>query len=202
MIFFKDNLTRLYHGDARNMSELNQYGSSGSAIIKLLDFVKAYFPKLYFLWRDGMMAVASSSFFASPQFQQGQGLLSLYSQIRHKFIDTLNSLPIRYAPSIKWFAVFSRWLLNSAITIKIIIKQIHNIKFDLLQAYLFRKDWVRGISHNPHMIGATLNGEIPITIQTASQICFNNFFHNYIITYPVAGVKKGGDENGGEVLPG
>lgn len=192
--YYEDNHIRLHNKDCRAMTELNQDRLGRASIIKLLNGIKTILSYLYLARRDGVMAMSFSSLFTLSQFKQHISLFILDLQIWQKALDTSDSLSIGYRPSVEWFAVFRRWLLNSLVAPKMLVEKVNNIRGYLLHTHLLRKDWVTSIASNSHMIGASLNSEIAVTVQTPCQVSLCNFFHSYIIPDHRDGGQVGGDD--------
>lgn len=198
--YYADNHNKFYKKDCRDMNELNQNRFSGATIIQLLDGIKAIFSYLYLVRRYGFVAMPFSPFFTSTHFKQYLSLLMLNPKIRQKALNAGYGFSIGYRPSVKWLAIFSRWFLNAFVASEVLIKKVNNIWGYLLHPYLFGEYGVTSIASNTHMIGATLDSEIPITIKASSQIRLDHFFHISIIPHHPSGGQVKEVITSGEVL--
>lgn len=197
--FYKDNL--------------NQDRPSRASVIEGFNLIKKGLSQLYILGVRISPRSADMLCFllVLSQLKEYLCLPPLYPQVANHGLNADDSLLVTNFPTIKGFAIFSRWFLNSRVATKGLLEKVNDFRSYLLQAYAFLKGGIIHITTLPYTIGATLDSKIAITIETTCQVGASlqsdfslylpyGFAHNSIIPHHRKLRQEGGDDNVGEVL--
>jgi hypothetical protein len=183
MKFYEEPSAVVYQGYALDKTRICRAG-----VIQLFDSIKKKlsFNRFFRANIGADYAYMLSNFLALPKLKKQLGLFPFNPQIGQKGRYAGHCLLIRYAPCKKRFAVSGRWLFYSFISSKILKQKLNDFRFNLLQSNLLGVNRIMSITSYSHSISASFNCEIAVTVKTACQVSLHNFFHNDIISYPVA----------------
>jgi hypothetical protein len=126
-----------------------------------------------------------------PQLQKKFSLSVLHPKEGKHSLNTTHSLTISNAPRMKRLPFLCRGFLNTQTTTKCLVQQLGDFFDNLLEPYFLAEHWLSCIPANSHLIGTTLDCEVPIRIQTSRKVGFQYFVHGVPILH---GHRDGGQE--------